>query len=253
MFTAADRDQMRVRLLDRARADKRIAGAAITGSASHGAQDRWSDVDLFFGVAEGILIEDALGDWSEFMYQELGALHHFDLQSGPAIYRAFLLPECLEVDLAFTPAAEFGALGPHFKTVFGEAIERPHVPLTNRDHLVGLAWHHVLHARICIERNRPWQAEYWISAVRDHALALACLRLGLTSVYAKGVDGLPPGVTAQFEDALVRALTPSELRRALGAVTTHLLRELREADAGVASRLESSLLDLALATSRSPD
>ena len=179
------------------------------------------------------------------MYQELGALHHFDLQSGSVIYRAFLLPECLEVDLAFTPAAEFGALGPHFRLVFGEATERPAVAEPDRDHIIGLAWHHVLHARICIERNKLWQTEYWISGLRDHALALACLRFDQPARYAKGVDDLPSEVSAQFEDSLVRTLTPSELWRALGAAAAQLLRELREADADLARQLEGPLLELA--------
>jgi hypothetical protein len=252
MFTAADRDQLSARLLDRARADGRITGAAITGSAAHDAADRWSDIDLFFGVAAGNPIEDVLGDWSAFVYQELGALHHFDLRSGPAIYRAFLLPACLEIDLAFTPGAEFGARGPHFRTVFGAASERPYAAGPDRDHLIGLAWHHVLHARICIERRQWWQAEYWISGVRDHTLALACLRFGLPAVYAKGIDALPHEVTAPFEDALVRALTLAELWRALGVAAMQLLGELREADAELASRLEDSLRELALASPPSP-
>ena len=245
MFAEDDRNQIRARLLERAREDRRVTSAAVTGSASRGAEDRWSDIDLFFGIAAEIALEEVLGDWSEFMYQELGALHHFDLQSGPAIYRAFLLSECLEVDLAFTPAAEFGALGPHFRMVFGEALERPAGAGPDRDHIIGLAWHHVLHARICIERNKLWQAEYWISGVRDHALALACLRFAQPARYAKGVDDLPCEVSAQFEDSLVRTLTPSELWRALGAAAAQLLRELREADADLARRLEGPLLELA--------
>jgi len=244
MFSEDDRDRIRARLLDWAHADRHITGAAITGSAARGAEDRWSDIDLFFGVTDETPPEEVLGDWSAFVYQELGALHHFDLRSRGAIYRAFLLPTCLEVDLAYTPAAEFGALGPSFQVLFGEAIERPHTPPVDRDHTIGLAWHHVLHARICIERNKLWQAEYWISAVRDYALTLACLRFGLPSVHAKGVDGLPPEVTMRFEDALVRTLTPSELRRALSVVVTQFLRELREADADLADRLEGSLLEL---------
>ncbi len=248
MFTEDDRDRIRARLLDRAHADGHIIGAAITGSAARGAEDRWSDIDLFFGVTDETPPDDALGDWSAFMYQELGALHHFDLRSRGAIYRAFLLPTCLEVDLACTPAAEFGALGPSFQVVFGEAVERPPTAAVDRDHTIGLAWHHVLHARICIERNKLWQAEYWISAVRDYVLTLACLRFGLPSVHAKGVDGLPPEVTMRFEDALVPTLTPSELRRALGVATIQLLRELREADADLADRLQGALLELAPVT-----
>ena len=132
--------------------------------------------------------------------------------------------------------------------VFGEAIELPAVAEPDRDHIIGLAWHHVLHARICIERNKLWQAEYWISGAREHALVLACLRFGQPALYAKGVDNLPPEVTMRFADTLVRALTPSELWRALGAAAAQLLREFREADADLARRLEGLLLELAPAT-----
>jgi hypothetical protein len=45
------------------------------------------------------------------------------------------------------------------------------------DAVVGAAFT-ALHARICIERGRWWQAEHWISAMRDHVITLACLRLG---------------------------------------------------------------------------
>jgi hypothetical protein len=251
MFTAAERDQLRLRLLDRARADRSITGAAITGSAAHGAADRWSDIDLFFGVAAGLAPEDVLSAWSAFMYRELGALHHFDLRAGPALYRAFLLPECLEVDLAFTPAAAFGARGPHFQPVFGAPVAQPPAPPADHGHLIGLAWHHVLHGRISIERHRVWQAEYWISGVRDHVLSLACLRYGQPAAYAKGVDALPAEVTRRLEEALVRTLTPSELRRTLGVAATALLDEIGEVDSELAHRLAGPLRELAAASAGS--
>jgi len=50
--------------------------AALTGSAAADAEDRWSDVDVFLGVAEGIDIEAVLADWSELLYWELGVLQH---------------------------------------------------------------------------------------------------------------------------------------------------------------------------------
>ncbi|MEV0697624.1 hypothetical protein AB0I53_06855 [Saccharopolyspora sp. NPDC050389] len=40
-------------------------------------------------------------------------------------------------------------------------------------HLIGLAWHHVLHARTSIERGAAWRAEHWIGGVRDQVLVLA--------------------------------------------------------------------------------
>ncbi|WP_326826783.1 hypothetical protein [Streptosporangium sp. NBC_01756] len=245
MFTVDRRRYVRTRLLERAREDGRIVGAALTGSAARDAEDRWSDVDLFFGVADGVTVKETLRDWSAFVYREFGALHHFDLQAGPATYRAFLLGELLEIDLGFTPATVFGPLGNGgFRVVFGEAVERKQGK-TDPGHLIGLAWHHVLHARISIERGALWQAEHWISGIRDHVLTLACLRLGHPVTHAKGADRLPPEITGPIREALVRTLDAGELSRALGAATRALLRELRETDPGIVETLEKPLLDLA--------
>ncbi|MGO9198455.1 MAG: hypothetical protein ACLQK4_15165 [Acidimicrobiales bacterium] len=245
MFSTDQREALRDRLLDRAGGDPRISGAAITGSAAAGAEDRWSDIDLFLGVADGCATREVMEEWSAFIYEDLRALHHFDLEAPPAIYRAWLLPGCLEVDLGFTPAASFGPLGPHFRSVFGVTVDRRDVATGTPAHIIGLAWHHVLHARACIERHRVWQAEYWISAVRDHTLALACLRFGEVAAYAKGADLLPPEVTSGLEDSLVRSLSIDELRRALSAATLGLRRELAETDAELAGQLEDALVELA--------
>jgi hypothetical protein len=245
MFTTGRRQQVRAQLLDRAREDERVVGAAITGSAARGAEDRWSDVDLFFGVATGEPVADVLGAWSAFAYRELGAVRHFDLRAGSAIYRAFLLSDLLEVDLGFAPAAEFGPLGEgDFHVVFGDAAQRQSADV-DPGHVIGLAWHHVLHARTSIERGCAWRAEYWISGIRDHILTLACLRLGLPAAHAKGADELPLDITAPLREALVGGLDAAELTRALRATTRALLGELRETDAGVAAALEGPLAELA--------
>jgi len=245
VFTPEHRAGVRRRLLDRARDDARIVGAALTGSAAHDAEDRWSDIDLFFGIADDAALETVLGDWTDFMCGELGARHHFDVRSAAAVYRVFLLPDCLEVDVAFTPARTFGALGPAFDVVFGDAVEPRVIAPPDPDRIIGLAWHHVLHARICIERGRPWQAEYWISAVRDHALALACLRLGRPADHAKGADAVTSEISAPLEAALVRDLSVEELSRALRAVVGGLLGELDETDRELADRLREPLRELA--------
>ncbi|MER5183511.1 nucleotidyltransferase domain-containing protein [Streptomyces sp. NPDC002896] len=251
MFTVEGRQQVRNLLLERARRDERIAGAALTGSAARGTEDQWSDIDLFLGVAAGHSVEDTLRDWSAFIHEELGAVHHFDLHAGPAVYRAFLLGgDLLEIDLGFTPAAAFGPLGDGaFRVVFGTPVERHPAAAgaQQRRHLTGLAWHHVLHARVCIERGALWQAEYWISGIRDQVLALACLRLGLPTAYAKGADRLPSDVTRPLREALVRSLDAEDLTRALQAATRSLLSELRAgpSDGGTATSLEQALRELA--------
>jgi hypothetical protein len=245
VFTSGHRDAVRRQLLELAEKDPRVTGAAVTGSAADGREDRWSDIDLFFGVADHVTLDAVVSDWSGYLYGELGALHHFDVKIPTAVYRAFLLPSCLEVDLGFAPADHFGPVSPQFRAVFGEAVQTP--PDTPPDpwHLIGLAWHHVLHARSCIERHKPWQAEYWISGIRDQTLALACLRLGEPAHYAKGADALPITVTGELEDALVRSLELEELRRALRVAATRLLLELHMTDTVQAQRLERPIRVLA--------
>ena len=55
-----------------------------------------------------------------------------------------------------------------------------------------------------------------VSGIRDNALALAlaCIRHGLSAVHGRGIDLLPSGVAAQFEGSLVRQLDGAELSRA---------------------------------------
>src|ERR1700729_2942858 len=50
-----------------------------------------------------------------------------------------------------------------------------------------------------------------ISGIRDHVLALACLRHGVPAVQGRGMDKLPPAATAAIAGALVRSLAVSEL------------------------------------------
>jgi hypothetical protein len=243
LFTPQERESVRERLLEHARSDPRIAAAAVIGSAVTGTEDRWSDVDLTFGVTEPVA--DVLAEWGGWMERELGALHWWDLPWGSTTYRVFLRASCLQVDLSFTPAEEFGARGPAWRTVFGETVEQPHSPPPNPRGLIGMGWLCVKDTRIAIERGRLWQAEYFVSLARDQALALACVRLGEKASYGRGLHRLPPQLTGPFEEGLVRSLDPPELQRALRAVRDGFLREVREVDAELADRLEAPLAELA--------
>ena len=64
MFMPDERAQLRSDLLECAARDSRISGAAITGSAAAEREDRWSDIDLAFGVsnaAEMLGWQDKIG------------------------------------------------------------------------------------------------------------------------------------------------------------------------------------------------
>jgi hypothetical protein len=226
-----------------AHADPRVVSGAVIGGLAGNGGDRWSDLDLTFGVADDVPVGDVLADWTRRLADELEAVHLFDLGFESTTYRVFLLPGCLQVDLSFTPAAEFGALGPKFTLLFGEAVERDQPPPPSAHHLFGLGVHHAVRARFCIERGRLWQAEYWISGVRDQALALACLRSGLNPSHGRGIDDLPAEALEAFRDGLVRAVERDELLRALGVAVDALLRESAEARE-VAANVESELRGL---------
>ena len=79
-----------------------------------------------------------------------------------------------------------------------------------------------MRARFCVERGRIWQAEVWISALRDHALDLACLQRDLPVSHGRAFDALPPELLD--ESALVRSLDRDELLRALRAFVALLVR-----------------------------
>jgi hypothetical protein len=67
-----------------------------------------------------------------------------------------------------------------------------------------------------------WQAEYWISGLRDQALSLACRLRGLPAE-GRGFDDLPPELLDLFSEAIVRSLRRNELLRALAAGVDALL------------------------------
>ncbi|HEY7982986.1 MAG TPA: hypothetical protein VID73_02380 [Ktedonobacterales bacterium] len=225
IYTVAERDRVRERALALAAADARVVAGAVVGSLALGAGDRWSDLDLTFAVVEGVPVRTILDDWTRTLAAELDAVTLFDLPAGASLYRVFLLPGCLQFDLSFTPAPAFGATGPRFRLLFGEAVARPFTPPPAAEEIFGYAVHHALRARFCLARGRVWQAEYWQSAVRDYALHLACLRRDLPANYGRGFDDLPAEVRAAFQDALARSLEPDELLRALGVAIAGLLRE----------------------------
>jgi hypothetical protein len=84
---------------------------------------------------------------------------------------------------------------------------------------------YALHARACIERGRLWQAEHYVGAVRDHALALACLRHGLPAGQGRHYDDLPPETLARLDGTHVGAAEPAALRTALAASVVALTCE----------------------------
>lgn len=238
MFTVEQREALCERVLELGRTDERVVAGAVVGSLAVDAGDRFSDLDLTFAVADGVPVTEVLDDWTDRFAGELGGVSLVDLRRGAITYRVLLLPDALQLDLSMAPAARFRPAGPRFRLVFGAvAPDEPldpapavpgelfiGTPAIARD-VFGWGVVYVLHARACIERGRVWQAEHYVGAVRDHALALACLREGVVAAQARGLDDLSAGSRERFQDTHVGGLEPGALRRALAASTRALLHE----------------------------
>lgn len=82
MFDVDRQTAVRELLLDRARADGRVTGAAVTGFAARGTADRWSDVDLFLGVDDTVEVADVLADWTVLAEEGLGAVPSGSVRIG---------------------------------------------------------------------------------------------------------------------------------------------------------------------------
>lgn len=230
VFTIQQRDALRERILTLADQDRRVVAGAAIGSLAFGGGDPFSDLDLTFAVADDVSVAEVLDDWTHTLANELGALQLVDLERGPTVYRVFLLPAALQFDLSMTPAARFAPAGPRFRLLFGETAAGGESdwrkPPAAQD-LFGWGVIYGLHSRACIERGRVWQAEHYIGAVRDHALSLACLRLGLPTVQARGYDDLPAETLAGFTGTLLGSLNPQRLGKALSAAMDALFREAK--------------------------
>lgn len=226
LYTPDERDDVATRLLELLREDERVARAELSGSATSGYTDRWSDVDLFVTVADGVDQREVADSWIPRVYEALPVVHHFAVAFGGHNVRGFLLENLLEVDIGFEPSSS----------------EEGEWPRPDAESEAGFAWHDVLHAGVAIARARPWRAQYYIGLLRWRTLTLACERLGVEFSEYKGVDELPAELLAELEAALPRSLEHDELVRAARAATSAFLTEFRMHRPELAERLERPLL-----------
>jgi hypothetical protein len=246
VFSVEQRDALREHVLQLADKDERaVAGAAVGSLAVDGGGDRFSDLDLTFGIVDDVPVGEVLDDWTRKLVEDKDALQLADLERGPTSYRVFLLPDALQFDLSMTPAAHFRAAGPRFRLLFGETAGDPRTPTPPLAHdLFGWGVIYALHSRSCIERGRVWQAEHYVGAVRDHALALACLREGAPAVQARGYDDLSAETIARFADTHVVSVEPEALRPALAASARALMHEGAQARLPHAETVAQRLAEL---------
>src|SRR5689334_15939706 len=82
VFTVEQRDALRDHLLQLADEDDRVLAGAAVGSLAVDAGDRFSDLDLTFGIADHVPVADVLEEWTRTLIDELDAVHLVDLERG---------------------------------------------------------------------------------------------------------------------------------------------------------------------------
>jgi hypothetical protein len=244
VFSIPEREALRDRLIAAARSDGRITAAAVVGSGAVDGEDAWSDSDLALRLADDLQPDEVAADWTARIYESAGAVDHLDVWSDSTLYRVFLLGSSLQVDLSFWPAETFGATGPSFRLLFGEA----HRPRPARSPapgpLIGLGWLYAVHARSSIARGRALQALHMINRVRDQVIMLACMRHDLPAHEGRGVDDLPAALRRSVEETLVRELDEPELHRAFAGAVGALLEEAKHFDPEREQRLRATVWEL---------
>lgn len=248
IFSASDRDATLSRVLELLEADPRIEAAVITGSLGRDQADRWSDFDLDAVVADGASCEEVAAEWVERLYRELPVAHHYETAFGTSLVRGFLLDNGLLADLGFTPSADFSVWAPvrvafdrTGKATAAAAAMEPWSPTPDWRAEAGFAFHDVLHACTAANRDRRWQALYYLQRVRTRTLALASERHGFESDEFRHVDDLPADERDPLLATLVTELDRASLLRAIDLATRAFLDELERGDPSLAQRLSEPL------------
>lgn len=253
VFTPQERDRLRQSLIEEARQDSRITAAALVGSVATDTEDRWSDIDLALRLAPGHLPGDVALSWTGLLRDTYGAIAHTDVWSASTLYRVFLLPSSLQVDVSFWPDQEFRAAGGPISLAFGEANDPAPPGPDPSDKLVGMAWLYALHVRSSIARRRGLQAVSMLNGMREQVVSLACLRLGLPAYQGRGVDRLPDALKRDLEATLARTTAAAEIARSFDLLADLLAAQVSQFDAAAARDLVPVLRELVRTSTQHTD
>ncbi len=249
IFTPRQRDATLAWVLHRGEEDLRLEAGVVTGSMGSGTADRWSDIDVAFVVDDSESSDLVATDWVAGLSRELAVAHHYATAFGPTLVRGFLLDNGLEVDLSFTPSADFAVWAP-VRVSFdrtGRATRaaesaQPWTPTPAWSDQAGYAWHDVVHACVAVNRHKPWRALFYLQRVRNRTLTLASERHGHDASEFVHVDALPAAERDPLLATLVDRLEPETLLGAIDAATRAFLDELARGEPTLAARLKQPLM-----------
>jgi hypothetical protein len=244
IFTPEERERLRDELVTAAQRDPKLCGAAHTGSAATSQLDRWSDIDLAVCVRGTAAYDQVISEWTALLYEHHDAAAHVDVMRGTTLFRVFLLSNTLQVDIAFWRAEDFGAIGPNFQLIFGEANPPRLAAEADPRNLIGMAWLYALHVRSSLARGRVLQTQYMLSGMRNHVFELTCMRCGVIAKQGRGLDDLPASEQQSAARCIPASLETGELKRAFQNTMEMLLREARLVHGGLEGKLAGVLQDM---------
>lgn len=225
VFTIGVRDQVRDRLIDRAKTDARVVGCALVGSAARDQDDAWSDIDLALKLDKDAGLRAVADDWTAWLTQSIPVADTLDVHAFRALYRVFFCTNSLQIDLSFWPNESFRATGEPMRLIFGAANPADQPRQHDPHGFIQMGWLYALHARSAIARDRTVQADRMLADLRNQVIALACIRLGLSPEHGRDAHLLPQEVTDALKDARAIDLRPDELHRSLRANAALYLTE----------------------------
>lgn len=230
MFSEAERSDIRGRLVERARADPRITGAALVGSAARYAEDEWSDIDLVLQLHPDADEPAMVADWTRAIDEEFGLADTFDVVSAGVRYRVHLLCSSLQIDLSFWPHDKFRATEAGFRVLFGTPNNPAEPRPVDAGNEIGRGWLYAIHARSAVARGKLWQATLILDELRNSLIALRCIRAGLNPWQGREVDQLPVEELEGLEASRAPHITAAELEQSRILLTRQLLDEIAEHD-----------------------
>lgn len=183
--------------------------------------------------------------WTEWIAAENGVSDTFDVRASGALYRVFLLPSTLQVDISFWPHEQFRATEEGFHVLFGTPNPSTTAASPDPDPIIGTGWLYAFHARSALARSRPWQAALMLDDLRAQILALACIRHGLNPWHGRDVDRLPTRELAALETTRAGDLDADALATSMRRSIELFLAEIERHDRSRARRLTGPLTALA--------
>jgi predicted nucleotidyltransferase len=246
MFDAAERSEIRTRLIERARADSAISGAALVGSAARDAEDDWSDIDLALQLSAEADEFMTVQAWTEFIGELSPLADTFDLFAGGVRYRVFLLASSLQVDLSFWPDGEFRATESPFRLLFGSPAPPSSPARPDLHQTIGMAWLYAVHARSAVARGKLWQASMMLDELRSSVITLMCVRNGLNPWHGRDVDRLPDEERTALRTSRAGQVAGRDLDLSRLELTRLLLNEVQRIDHARAAALRPAIEQLRL-------